>query len=111
MSFILEGVDEDLDEEVMHLVSDLLDKYHDAKQISQVLVRHATHLALMATDNGHQISAVLIGEFIDVLNNHIVQEFAEKGDDLFEITLIEDETESGEDAEFKRLPKASDIIH
>ena len=110
MKSVFGEVDEDIDAEVVKFVDSLLGEHGDPKQIAQALVHHATRLALCSTDCGHQISAVLMGEFVNVVTEHIVDDisakFSEDSDEE-----AKREKNDGEQLFLTSEPGGSDTIH
>ena len=110
MNRIFGDVDNEIDEAVGSFVARILEEHGDAKQISQALVHHATRLALCATDCGHQISAVLMGEFVNVVTEHIADDIAAK---FSEASGAEAENEKNDSDQLflASEPDGSDTIH
>ncbi len=110
MERIFGDVEKEIDDAVGSFVVRVLKEHGDAKQISQALVNHATRLALCASDCGHQISAVLMGEYINVVTEHIADDLAAKFSEASGAEA-ENEENDGDQVFLASEPDGSDTIH
>ena len=110
MKSVFGEVDGDIDAEVVKFIDSMLGEHGDPKQIAQALVHHATRLALCSTDCGHQISAVLMGEFVNVVTEHIVDDISAKFSEASG-EEAEKEKNNREQLSLTHEPDGSETIH